>query len=196
MLLNENEVYQFVYSKRDELLSRVTIYVLQLQFQSLYSEDELDDILELLVNSGKLKTNRIRAEGGIRNFWVRRDPNEYSPKEDKGGFLIPCSPGHALKLLKNYMRTNLLIFIHGNVHQRKDSCSRQSPLEHIIGAIKDVLTAWKDTRLFECFKRNPLHYNPSFELESEEDFNHDIKLMSFHLKALCRTLKRIKQDKF
>ena len=196
MLIDENKVYQFVNSKRDNILSSVTIYVLRLKFQSRYSEDELDDILDLLVDSGKLKTNGTKAEGGMRSFWVRRDPDEYAPKDEKGGFLTPCSPGHSLKLLNNYMRTNLLIFIHGKVLKRKDICARQSPMEHIIGAINDVLTAWKGTNLFESFLKNPLHYNPSFDLEAEEDFNHDIKLMMFHLKALRRTLKNIEQDEF
>ena len=189
-----NEVYQFVYSKRDDLLSSVTIYVLRFQFTSQYSEDELDDILDLLVESGKLKTNGVRSDGGMRSFWVRLDPNQYTPEEDKGGFLTPCSPGHGLKLLNSYMRTDLLKFIHGNVHRRKNVHPEQSPLKHLIGAINDVLASWKGTNLFECFSENPFHINTGFEFDADLDFNHDIDLMMFHLKALRRTLKRIKQD--
>tara|TARA_B100000745_G_scaffold286884_1_gene223129 strand:+ start:269 stop:865 length:597 start_codon:yes stop_codon:yes gene_type:complete len=188
-----NAVYQFVYGKRDELLSSVTNYVLRFQFKSQFSEEELDDILDLLVENGKLKTNGTRLDP-LRSFWIRRDPDKYTPEEDKGGFLTPSSPGHSLKLLNSYMRTDLLKFIHGNVYKRKDAFPEQSPLNYLVGAINDVLASWKESNLFECFNKNPYHINPDFDFDAEEDFSHDIKLMTFHLKALRRTLKEIEKD--
>ncbi len=124
---------------------------------------------------------------------MRRDPDKYAPEEDKGGFLAPCSSGHALKLLNSYMRTNLLKLIHGNVHKNKETHPRQSPLKTLIAAINGVLASWKETNLFECFNRNSFHFNPLFEFEAIEDFNHDIKLMTFHMEVLCQSLKRIKE---
>lgn len=190
---DKSAVYQFVYRKRDELLSSVTNYVLRFQFKSQYSEEELDDILDLLVENGKLKTNGTRLDP-LRSFWVRRDPDKYTPEEDIGGFLTPSSPGHSLKLLNGYMRTDLLKFIHGNVYKRKDAFPEQSPLNYLVGAINDVLASWKESNLFECFNKNTYHINPDFDFDAEEDFSHDIKLMTFHLKALRRTLKEIEKD--
>lgn len=189
----KNEIYSFVYSKRDKTLSSVTSYALRLQFRSKYSEDELDDILDLLVKSGDVKTNGTRTDQ-MRSFWVRRDPDRHTPEEDRGGFLKARSPGHALKLLNSYMRSDLLKCIHENVYKYKDAHPRQSPLSHITKAINDVLDSWGDTKLFECFSVNPYHINPNIEFHAEEDFDHDIKLMKFHLKALKKTLNRIKED--
>ena len=190
---DKNAVYQFVYGKKDKRLSSVTNYVLRLQFKSKYNEEELDDILDLLIDRGKLITNGTRFDP-LRSFWVRRDPDKYASEENKGGFLTPCSPGHALKLLNSYMRTDLLKFIHGNVYKRKDAYPELSPLNYLVGAINDVLASWKESNLFECFKKNPYHINPGFDLDAEGDFRHDIKLMTFHLKALRRTLKEIEKD--
>lgn len=189
---DERLVYQFVYDKRDELLGSVTNYALRVQFGSQYDEDKLDDILDSLVESGKLKTNGTRHDP-MRNFWVRGDPDNNTPTEEKGGFLTPSSPGHALKLLNSYMRTDLLKFIHANVHKRKDAFPNQSPLKYLVGSIDDVLASWKGSNLFECFNKNPFHINPDFDLDAEVDFGHDIQLMTFHLKALRQTLKEIEE---
>jgi hypothetical protein len=59
-----------------------------------------------------------------------------------------------------------------------------------------VLASWKGTSLFESFNINPFHICPDFEFDAEEDLNHDIKLITFHLTALRQTLKRIKEDAF
>mgnify|MGYP000482813851 CR=1 FL=1 len=120
---------------------------------------------------------------------IRRNPNAGTPAEDKGGFTTPLSPGHSLKLLNEYMRTDLLLqLIHGTIHEQKDKKPAESPLKHIAYSLDYTLSVLKGSPNINGLSANPRHLNRGFRFEAKEDFKHDLKLMSFHLKAHQKTL--------
>ncbi|WP_272800820.1 hypothetical protein [Sphingobium sp. AntQ-1] len=115
--------------------------------------------------------------------------NGLFPLEDRMGFAVPVSPAHALLLLNSYMRTDLLLGIHGHVHQMRDQNAAGSPIHHLADSIVHVIAAYDGINLFECVARNTLHIDPDFEFCPESDYAHDIKLMKHHLRCLRRTIK-------
>ena len=106
------------------------------------------------------------------------------PPEDRAGFAIPASPSHSLRLLNDYMRTDLLRAIHQHIHRMMENPEQQqeSPLRHLADSLKLVI---------ESFDQNPHHINPSYVFNTEECYTHDIKLMRHHLKCHKKTIKEI-----
>ncbi len=79
---DENAVYQFVFSKRNDVFRFVTNFTLQIQFRENYDKAVLDDILDSLVACGKLKTNGV-TDDALRLFWVDRAPGYYARFSNK-----------------------------------------------------------------------------------------------------------------
>jgi hypothetical protein len=120
---------------------------------------------------------------------IKRNPNAGTPTEDKGGFTAPFSPGHSLKLLNEYMRTDLLLqLIHATIHQKKEKRPSESPLKHLAYSLDYTLSVLKGSPNINCLSANPRHLNRGLRFEAEEDFKDDLKLMSFHLNAHHKTL--------
>lgn len=111
------------------------------------------------------------------------------PEEDKMGFVKPAAPGHSLKLLNNYMRTDLLRSVHERIQLRVDEKQPGSPLKHIADSLNEVVESYEHVNLFECVERNPFHLDPGYNFDPESDYLHDIKLMKFHLEAHQNTLR-------
>ncbi|MER9202932.1 hypothetical protein NKH74_27715 [Mesorhizobium sp. M0933] len=111
------------------------------------------------------------------------------PPEDKMGFAAPVTPAHSLRLLNNYMRTDLLRHIHLHVHQMKDGNEPGSPLHYLAKSLERVVRAYDGLNLFECVTRNPFHIDPDYEFDPEQDYLHDLKLMRHHLKFHKRTIR-------
>jgi len=51
----------------------------------------------------------------------------------------PCSPGHCLGMLNEYMRTDILRRVHQAIHARLDQRGTRSPLLILIESLEDVL---------------------------------------------------------
>lgn len=115
------------------------------------------------------------------------------PPEDKAGFAIPVSPSHSLRLLNDYMRTDLLRSIHQHIHRMMENPEQQqeSPLSHLADSLKLVIESCDDINIMESVDRNPHHINPGYEFNTEKDYEHDIKLMKHHLKCHKKTIKEI-----
>lgn len=113
------------------------------------------------------------------------------PPEDKMGFAVPAAPGHSLRLLNNYMRTDLLRPIHQHIHRIRDNKEPGSPLHHLAKSLNLTIESYEDINLFECVNRNPFHFDPGYEFDAEKDYLHDIKLMKYHLKCHMRTIKEL-----
>lgn len=104
------------------------------------------------------------------------------------GFADPVSPSDSLRLLNNYMRTDLLRHIHLHVHQLRDKKAPGSPLHQLAKSLERVIGAYDGVNLFECVTRNPFHIDPDYEFHPEQDYLHDIRLMKHHLKCHTRTI--------
>lgn len=111
--------------------------------------------------------------------------------EDLMGFAVPVSPAHSLRLLNDYMRTDLLLSIHRHIRQRIDQKKRGSPLHHLAKSLAYVIGAYDGVNLFECVARNQYHINPDDELQPERDYQHDIRLMKHHLKCHRKTIREL-----
>ncbi|MBM7074337.1 hypothetical protein JQC92_20310 [Shewanella sp. 202IG2-18] len=145
-----------------------------------------------------IKTNARDDGKGLTSYWVRDDPDKYSIKEDKNGFILPCTPSHSLRILNNYMRTDILRLVHMQVHEYKNLQPEQSPLTYLIKSINDVIHTVVEEGNLELIEltQNPFHHHPTFEFESSTDAEHDIKLMKFHLNALQKIQKELDEDEF
>lgn len=188
------DVYQFIYAEREKIYRYITGYRLMANFGKHYGESGLRDILKPLIENGKINISGSLDKLEKARYWVRRDPNRRTPAEDKGGFREPSTPSHSLKLMNHYMRTDLILDIHQQIRAEMKAHPKRSPIQHMIRGIKHVKDAWKSTNLFECVTKNPLHYDPLFEFAAQEDFEHDIRLMEFHLNALRGIWKRINAE--
>ena len=112
-------------------------------------------------------------------------------EDDKMGFTTPVAPGHSLKLLNEYMRTDLLRSIHEKIRHRMDQKRKGSPLKHLADSLAEVIEIHENLNLFECVERNPFYFDPSYKFDAKNDYYHDIKLMKFHLNAHLKTLSEI-----
>ncbi len=117
-------------------------------------------------------------------------PSDLFP-EDKMGFTTPAAPGHSLKLLNNYMRTDLLRFVHEQIQKRIDEKVTGSPLKHIADSLTEVIATYEGINLFESVGPNPFHIDRGCTFDREKDYLHDIYLMKYHLKAHKRTLREL-----
>lgn len=113
--------------------------------------------------------------------------------EDKKGFAVPASPSHSLRMLNNYMRTDLLMHIHMHIHKRMNADKKQrlTPLHYIAESLDHLIQCYDKINLFECFQKSSYHFDPGFDFQPEQDFRHDIKLMKHHRKCHRRTIKEI-----
>lgn len=117
------------------------------------------------------------------------------PPEDGMGFAIPVSPGHSLKLLNEYMRTDLLQFIHGHLRRMIDNDEPGPPIAHVAKSLNLVIGTYEEVNLFECVSRNPFNIDPGYEFDTEKDYLHDIKLMEHHLKCHKKTIREIRENR-
>ena len=115
--------------------------------------------------------------------------NEFSA--DKKGFAIPAAPGHSLRLLNDYMRTDLLRPLHLHMHRMKDNQESGSPIHYLANSLERVLDSFEGVNLFECVVRNPYNIAPVYPFDAEKDYLHDIKLMKHHLKCHRKTIKQL-----
>lgn len=115
------------------------------------------------------------------------------PPDDKMGFVTPAAPGHSMYLLKNYMRSNLLRTLHGEIEDRLEAKTGQSPLNMLIDSLAVVIEQCQ-ANLFEIVDRNPYHRDPGYQFDQESDFNHDVTLMKFHYAAHSKTLREIQSE--
>ena len=99
------------------------------------------------------------------------------PEEDKMGFATPVSPAHSLKLLNEYMRTDLLRSIHEKIGHRRDQKYEGSPLKYLADSLAEVIKAHENLDLFESVERNPFHIDPSYKFDAENDYHHDIRVV-------------------
>lgn len=113
------------------------------------------------------------------------------PPENKMGFAVPATPGHSLRLLNHYMRTDLLRSIHERIQRKMENKEPGSPLKKLADSLADVIETYETVNLFECVQRNPHHVDPGYEFSAEKDYLHDIELMKHHLRAHVITLKEI-----
>lgn len=113
------------------------------------------------------------------------------PSEDRLGFANPASPAHSLRLLNDYMRTDLLRHIHLHVHQMRDQKKPGSPLHHLAKSLEQVIGAYDGVNLFECVTRNTFHIGPDYDFQPEHDYRHDIRLMKHHLRCHRSTIKEL-----
>ncbi len=100
----------------------------------------------------------------------------------------PCSPGHCLKMLNDYMRTDILRSVHQRIQARMDQRDKKSPLEILIESIEEVLATFEGSNLFECVGPNPFNSDPRYRFHPEHDYQHDIKLLKSQLGSLREIL--------
>lgn len=111
--------------------------------------------------------------------------------EDKKGFAIPAAPGHSLRLLNDYMRTDLLRQLHLHIHQMKDNQEPGSPIHYLANGLERVLDSCEGVNRFECVAKNPYCIAPVYPFNAERDYLHDIKLMKHHLTCDRKTIKQL-----
>lgn len=116
------------------------------------------------------------------------------PPEDKMGFAVPAAPGHSLRLLNDYMRTDLLRPIHQHLYRMRDNQEPGSPIHHLANSLKLVVACFDRMDLPECVGRNPFNIDPSYKFDAGKDCLHDIRLMKHHLKCHMKTIKELSRD--
>ena len=124
---------------------------------------------------------------------IRRFSTAYLPEEDKMGFAVPVSPSHSLKLLNNYMRTDLLRSVHGHIQRMKEQKEKGSPIHHLAKSLDLVIGSFEGVNFFETVSRNPFHIDPNYMFQAEHDYLHDIKLMKHHLKCHNKTIDELRR---
>ena len=108
------------------------------------------------------------------------------------GFDIPLSPGHSLKMMNNYMRTDLLRAIHEHMISLREQQVVDSPLEQLANTLKLVISNFdNNVSCFESVNRNPFNIDPCYQFDAKKDFQHDLKLMKHHLKSHLNTIKEL-----
>ncbi len=100
----------------------------------------------------------------------------------------PCSPSHCLKMLNDYMRTDILRSVHQRIQARMDQRDKKSPLEILIESIEEVLATFEGGNLFECVGPNPFNSDPRYRFHPEPDYQHDIRLLKSQLGSLQEIL--------
>ena len=61
----------------------------------------------------------------------------------------------------------------------------------LIKSIEDVLALFGSNNLY--VERNPFNADRYYQFDPEQDYQHDIKLLKFHLKELKKILKDIRR---
>jgi hypothetical protein len=112
---------------------------------------------------------------------TRKDPDTNTPSEDKAGFAEIRSPSHSLQLLNKYVRTDLIILVHGCYHEQKKQSDDKSPLELLRNAILIALDMCENKPdICDKLKPSKLHIKHGFALSPQEDYEHDVKLLKYH----------------
>ncbi|WP_440993570.1 hypothetical protein [Cysteiniphilum litorale] len=128
---------------------------------------------------------------------IRKDPDIDTPEKDKAGFTDILSPSHSLQLLNKYIRTNLIILVHGFYHDSKhilDESEDSSPLEILNNSIKQVLTLCQlNPEIYKKLEPSELHIRRGFVLRPKEDFDHDVKLLKHHEALQAKKLSEIEE---
>jgi len=110
----------------------------------------------------------------------------------------PCSPGHCLGMLNDYMRTDMLRRVHEGVRARmaqqdmkRRSCTSrsQSPLAMLIASIEDVLATWDGSHLRVSVGPNPFNRDSCYRcpprgFQPEPAYHYDIALLKSQLASL------------
>lgn len=182
----ERSIYSFLSQQRKRMHGVTFVGIIRANFRDKYTPAEVEDALDRMVKRRKIMTNKKSEDfgGAHYSYWVRTDPNEATPESEKGGYCVPATPQRTLYFLKHYMRTDMVYDVSKHVRSRMEKRPRVSNISHVINGIKDTVDYWKELNLYEIMNKNEYHCNPLFDLEPEEDFEHDIKLMEFHIKEL------------
>ena len=101
----------------------------------------------------------------------------------------PCSPGHCLGMLNDYMRTDMLRHVHQYIQARMDQRGKKSPLALLIESIEEVLGVFEGSHLCEGVGPNPFNRDPRYRWSTrgfrpETACHHDITLLQSQLGAL------------
>jgi hypothetical protein len=101
----------------------------------------------------------------------------------------PCSPGHCLGMLNDYMRTDMLRHVHQSLQARMDQRSTRSPLALLIESIEEVLGVFAGHQLFAGVGPNPFNRDPRYRWSTrgfrpETACHHDITLLQSQLGGL------------
>lgn len=111
--------------------------------------------------------------------------------EDRMGFAAPVTPAHSLRLLNDYMRTDLLLNVHRHVREMMNQKKRGSPIHHLAKSLDKVIRSYGAADLFEYVGRNEFHADPNHDFRPEQDYHHDIGLMKHHLQCLKKTIAEL-----
>jgi hypothetical protein len=112
----------------------------------------------------------------------------------------PCSPGHCLAMLNDYMRTDMLRHVHQAIQARMDQRGTRSPLALLIESIEEVLGVFEGGRqLFAGVRPNPFNRDPRSRWSTqgfrpETACHHDITLLQSQLgglRELCAGLDSV-----
>lgn len=107
-------------------------------------------------------------------------------------FEKPVTPTHCLQILNATMRTDILRTVHEAMHVRKAQPQPASPLHMLIGSIADTLEVWGSGEFLPLVGPNPL--NPAhYPFDREQDYHHDIALLTCQLQALQEILADIEK---
>jgi hypothetical protein len=101
----------------------------------------------------------------------------------------PCSPGHCLGMLNDYMRTDRLRHVHQAIQARMDQRGTQSPLALLIESIEEVLGVFAGRQLVAGVRPNPFNRDSRYRWSTrgfrpETACHHDITLLPLQLKWL------------
>ncbi|KAF0250518.1 MAG: hypothetical protein FD167_92 [bacterium] len=77
----------------------------------------------------------------------------------------PRSPGDSLRILNENMKTDILRYIHEQMHAKNAQKDKKSPLVMLIESIEQVLALFATTNLVSSVSPNP------FNIHSRHNFN-------------------------
>jgi hypothetical protein len=77
----------------------------------------------------------------------------------------PRSPGDCLRILNENMKTDILRYIHEQIHARKAQAANQSVLKMLIGSIEQVLEIFGRNNLVTSVSPNPFNIHAKHNLD-------------------------------
>ena len=101
----------------------------------------------------------------------------------------PCSPGHCLGMLNEYIRTDILRRVHQAIHARLDQRGTRSPLLILIESLEDVLGIFAGDYHMEGIRPNHFNSDPHYCVFTrgfcpEMACQYDLALLQSQLEAL------------
>lgn len=124
-------------------------------------------------------------------------PSEFQPQtdadtKDKDGFAEPVTPSDTMRLLTAYMRTDILSLVQFAVRKLYDTID-QSPIYSVTMALDEVLKVMIEKTPDNTLTPNPYHVVEGHRFDFTVDYDHDLKLLTYHVQRLKVIIAEIEE---